>query len=98
MLTKPAPPKLYYQDPDARLDYSFDWSARALVDDDAITASTWSVDDATLTLSDPQVVDGVTTVWISGGLLGKFYRVTNQIETSGGRRDDRSFLVRILHR
>ena len=83
------------KDPDARLDYEFDWSAY-LLDGDTIESSTWTV---------PQVTDGIrvvndahtdttTTVWLEGGTVPDKYRVTNHIVTTGTREDDRTLIIK----
>ena len=87
------------KDPQAILDYSLDWRREWLDADDAITASSWSVDPVDgLVISDQPFTDDTTTVWLSGGMAGSSYTVTNHITTSGGRQDDRSLLVEVIER
>lgn len=84
----------FTKDPEAVLDYSIDWS-RWLAGDQIVT-STWTVDGLEK-VSDTQTATK-TTVWLRGGTAGESYTVTNRITTSGGRTDDRSFLVRVEDR
>lgn len=91
------------KDPNAILDYGFDWS-EWLDADDEITASTW------LTIS-PGTVPALayvagsqtftadqTKVKLSGGKVGTTYTVTNRIETSEGLTDDRSLIIEVQER
>ena len=83
------------KDPDAILDYGFDWSE--WLGTDTITASSWAV-PAGLT----EVADGnsttTTVVWLSGGTAGASYTCTNTITTSEGRTDERSLVVMVRER
>jgi hypothetical protein len=90
------------KDPDATLDYSLDWGDW-LEPGDAITASTWTSAPANgglgaLTIANPTFTGDLTTVWLSGGEPCEGYIVTNHVTTSGGRQDDRSFLVNVVDR
>jgi hypothetical protein len=85
----------FTKDPDAVLDYSIDWS-RWLAGDQVATSS-WTLPDGLEKVSDAQT-STKTTVWLRGGTIGESYTVTNRITTSGGRTDDRSFLVKIEDR
>lgn len=77
----------FRQDPDAHKDWSVDWSAW-LEDGETITVSTWVTDG--LTLDAESKSDTKATVWVSGGVVGGRYSVTNRVVTSLGRSDDRS--------
>lgn len=87
---------VFTKDPDATLDYGFDWSDW-LADGEVISDSDWTVtegiteDSATLTTTQ-------TMIWLSGGTEGTRYTITNTITTSAGRIDDRSFFVDIRER
>jgi hypothetical protein len=49
--------------------------------------------------SGSEVFDTTTTgLFISGGVVGQKYSVTNQITTAAGRVDERSFELRIRNR
>lgn len=78
----------------ARLDYTLQWS----LDGDAIASSSWSVTPAT---SPPLVINGevfspsLTSAFVSGGVAGGWYAVTNTITTVAGRQDKQGFMVLI---
>ena len=82
------------KDPQAVLDYGFDYIE--WLDGDTLTASTWVVSgpDALLTLAPAATFNTVsTTVWLTGGTLGEAYVVTNHITTAAGRQDDQCIYV-----
>jgi len=93
-------------DPDAKLDYGFDWNDKGWLGTDTINTSTWSItaidpapDGATpLTLSTPTHDTTTTTVWVDGGTAGKAYTITNHIVTAAGREDDRSHQLNCVSR
>ena len=85
---------VYYKDPDAIKDYGWDWGTNFL-GSDTIAASSWFTDSADLTIVTDANDTTTTTVWLSGGVTGAIYLVTNRITTAGGRTDDRSFRVKI---
>ena len=85
-------------DPSAVLDYAVDWTAW-LAEGETITESTWSVPDGiTQTTPAPSHDGAVATIWLTGGIVGQTYAVTNHITTSQGRQDDRSISVSIHNR
>lgn len=101
--------KLPPKDPDAVLDYVFDWAALT----NGTGSSDWlaageTIDSYTVTVAaDDDIVidsdsatDGDTsvTVWLSGGTVGNVQRVTCHVVTSAGREDDRSILIPIQER
>lgn len=96
----------FLMDPDAVLDYRFDWAALAngygtsnwLATGETITSFTiagggLTVDSSALVSNDTAVV-----VWLSGGGVGTFYDVTCHIVTSDGREDDRTMTIRVVER
>jgi hypothetical protein len=83
----------YTHDPNADLDYGWDWSD--WLGSDVITASTWSVDPTGPTLHNPTFSDTATTVWISGGTSGAVHRVINHITTDNLREEDSSFRIQV---
>lgn len=85
------------KDPDATLDYGWDWAAEDWLGTDTIVSSEWTVPDG-ITKEDESNTDTKTVVWLSGGTLTETYKVTNRITTSGGRTDDRSFSLFITQR
>lgn len=82
------------QDAAAFLDYTEDWSI-FLVGDDGIVESQWSADSDEIVLTDPLISNPLTTVWVSGGVSGKTYRIANIITTAQGRRDVRYFYLTV---
>lgn len=85
----------FAKDPNAVLDYSVDWS-RWLAGDE-ISTSEWIV-PAGLTKITDTMTTTKTTVWLSGGTADQSYTVTNRIVTTGGRTEDRSFVVKVEER
>ena len=83
------------KDPQALLDYGFDWST--WLGTDTIASSTWVVsgEDALLSVESSSHSSSGTTVWLSGGTLGVSYAVTNHIVTADGREDDRTMEINI---
>lgn len=73
------------------LDYTLDW-AESLDAGDVIADSQWSV-EAGIVAGQQSYDDSTTTAWLSGGVGGRSYAVTNTIVTSSGRRDTRTFRV-----
>lgn len=72
------------------LDYQIDWSL--WLGTDTINTSTWTIDSG-LTKGLDLVASNMTTVWLSGGVAGSTYVITNAITTFGGRTAQRSFIV-----
>lgn len=88
---------LILKDPASSLDYMVDWGAIYL-GDDVLIESDWSivpVETGGVTI-DGSAFDGSSaTVKVSGGRIGKLYRLLNQVTTSVGREDSRSILLRV---
>ena len=85
------------KDPNAILDYTFDWSEWL----DAITdtIASQSIVAETGITNDSSSISGKTVIaWISGGTAGNTYRVTCRIVTAGGRTDDRSIFIKVKER
>ena len=82
--------KTYTQDGSSRLDYSINWTA--FLNGATIIDSNWN---STLTIEDDTFTDATTQAFVSGGALGVSYDVKNIINTSDGRVDARTFLVKI---
>ena len=87
-------PRLKVKDPQAILDYSFDWGTNYL-GTDTIASSTWSVSPSgpDITTHPNSHTDTIATVWMGGGTEGQSYILTNEIVTTAGRTDDRSITV-----
>jgi hypothetical protein len=82
----------YTKDPQAVLDYKIDWT-EWMPANDKIVASTFTSSDVELTVDDSLFTDFTATVWLSGGVAGERYTVTNHIVTEDGREDDRSLTI-----
>ena len=86
----------FRKDPDANLDYGFDWSDW-LASGETISVSVWTV-PAGLAEGSKQMGDTSTKVWLSGGTAGNAYTVSNKVTTSDARVDERSFEVVVEER
>lgn len=75
------------KDPDEELDYKVDWSVA--IGTDNIVNSIWLVPAGLVKESD-SFTNKATTIWLSGGVLGIIYYVTNRIVTNGGRTFDQT--------
>ena len=95
----------FLKDPDAVLDYVFDWKASSngtgdsdwLASGETISSHTVTVETG-LTKDSDSESGGQVTVWLSGGTAGTDYDVSCEIETSAGRTDERTVLVRVRER
>ena len=87
---------VFDKDPNAVLDYQWDWSAWLETGE---TISTALVTVPTGLTLDSQV-DTTTSVtaWLSGGTAGTGYAVLCHITTSAGREDDRQIIIRCRER
>lgn len=82
----------YLLDPDARLDFTFDWTDW-LATGETITAHTVTATTGVTIDGAPTESSGIVTVWLKDGVLGERAQVTCHITTSAGRRTDRTFDV-----
>lgn len=86
--------KKFIKDPNARLDYTIDWTAWLAGNGDTISGATVQNPPSGLTVTTPLTWTSTqTTVWISGGTAGSSYDVTIHITTTGGRQDDRTITI-----
>lgn len=83
-------------DPQATLDYAFDWGARRLLPDEQIETATVTTDDPAMAVTDTRIDGRRVIAWLSGGTLGGRAAVTCRVTTSQGRTDDST--VRLLIR
>jgi len=88
------------KDPNAVLDYLFDWSAWLDAHTPADTIASASVLATGCTLITSTVEGSGTRVraWISGGTVGQPAAATCRITTAGGRVDDRTLTFTIKDR
>ena len=83
----------YIKDPDAVLDYQWDW-ATWLPTGDTIASATVTADTGLTVASDSNTAT-VVTAWLSGGTVGESYDVTCRVVTADGRTDDRTITLLI---
>lgn len=92
----PAKPTIE-KDPDAVLDYSFDFGPWLTPLNDTIDSADFILE--TPLLEEIRVVEPLTAVvWIKGGIPGQTHRATCRITTAAGRVDDRSIFLKIKQR
>jgi hypothetical protein len=91
--------RTFVKDPNAVLDYVFDWGTDYLAVGETISTRTVTVDTG-LTKDSDSITGGSTsvTVWLSGGTAGVSYQVTCRITTSSGRTDDWTITVKVQQR
>lgn len=88
------------KDPDAILDYSVDWGAEYL-GEDQLTESQWSVspiEPEGVTLAGSAFDQAIATVKAGGGVPGRIYQLDNQVVMASGRIDSRSVTLRVERR
>ena len=88
-------PREFFKDPDAVLDYQVDWSD--WLDSDTILSSDWTVPTGITEDSDTNTTT-TATIWLSSGTVGTEYSLVNRIVTAGGRKDDRTIIIRVRGR
>ena len=85
----------YTKDPDAVLDFTFDWS-EWLADGETISSHTVTVSGVTRDSSTNTTT--TVTAWISGGTVSAPATVACRVTTSAGRTDERTISLRISQR
>ena len=82
----------YLKDPEATLDYKFNWLE--WLDGDTIATQVVTIDDGA-TVESSAITDTNTSVtaFVSGGTVGRSYVLSCNITTVGGRPDDCSLPV-----
>jgi hypothetical protein len=91
---------LLLKDPGAVLDYSIDWGAEYL-GDDQLAESAWSVTPAEaggVTIEASEFDASTATVKAGGGLPGRVYSLVNSVTLGSGRFDNRSIVLRVEKR
>jgi hypothetical protein len=91
---------IFVKDPGATIDYTIDWSAGYL-GAQAISTSNWVVEPAgigTIVVEADAIEPGKTVVTLSGGQVGRIYRITNSVSFSDGRTDQRMLALRVEDR
>jgi len=85
------------KDPQAKLDYQFDWGTNWLETGDTIESVVWTVPSG-LTKESQSNTTTTATVWLSGGVDGRSYDIICQITTDDGREDQRTFTLPVADR
>lgn len=85
------------KDPQATLDYPFDWAEWLTPIGDSIASVTFTVDPS-LTKVSQSFTSYVATAVISGGVAGTTVPVACKIVTNGGRTDERTINLKIVNR
>jgi hypothetical protein len=86
----------FTKDPSENLDYTITW-ADWLAAGETIVTSTWVVPTGVVGGATSSTTTTATT-WISGGVDGTTYEITNHVVTSAGRVGDRSFYLTVTDR
>lgn len=87
------------KDPDALLDYTFDWSAWLPLGDTIVTSSVTISNSASMAKESETITGGnKVVVELSGGALRDLAAVRCRITTAAGRIDDRTIYVRVQDR
>lgn len=89
------------KDPDALLDYSFDWTAWLAVSTpaDTIATHTCTVSGATTAeVENESEAGGVVTAWVSGGAVGDKIALKCKITSASGRVDERTVYLKVKER
>lgn len=99
----------FTKDPDAVLDYKFDW--KALTNASPGGTSDWLASSETISSKTITAQSGITidsssltdtntsvTVWLSGGTAGQSYTVACKIVTSASRTDERTITIMVEQR
>ena len=89
------------KDPNAILDYTFDWTAWLDLVSDALSSQTCAVEnfaDAGGVVNSSQIVGKKVVVWVSGGTVGKKITLRCRIVTVGNRTEDRTVYLSVKER
>lgn len=81
-------------DPADYLDYYVDWSNE--LDGDIIVNSNFALTTTgTLAISAQSFANTVSSIWIEGGTVGEVGKFVNEIETLGGRVENKTVLLKV---
>lgn len=87
----------YKKDPDATLDYMFDWEPWLTEVSDTIASVEWVLSAGLTKVSESHTTTDAT-VFVSGGVPDETETITCRITTVGGRIDDRTDKLKIVSR
>lgn len=82
--------QVFTKDPDATLDYTWDWTA--WLGEDQIQTAIFTA-DVGLSIEYDSVSLKTATVWLSGGVAYQTYNVSCRITTAASRVDDRTVKI-----
>jgi len=83
----------FIKDPQAVLDFNWDWSAWLGEGETIIDKSV--TPDAGLTVNSSSIDGGVVAAWLAGGDIGATYVVACRISTSAGRTETRRVQISV---
>lgn len=90
---------LYEKDPDAVLDWSWDWKSDGwLLPGDAISSYAVVCLSGGIVVESVTEADGVVQAFLSGGMADTTAIVQCEVVTTGGRRDHRTIRIEIHQR
>ncbi|GGR51974.1 phage fiber-tail adaptor protein [Streptomyces roseolus] len=89
--------RTWEKDPQAVLDWMFDWS-NWLAAGESISGTPVVTVDSGLTKDSQSNTTTKVTCWLSGGTLGATYKVACRITTNQGRTDERTIAIRVTDR
>ena len=87
--------KIFAKDPEAVLDYEFDWSEWLAVGE---TISSRTVTVTGVTLDSSTASTTAVVAWVSAGTVGTTATIECKIVTSESRTDERTITLRIAER
>lgn len=77
------------------LSYSIDYSS--WLGSEGIASSVWEIESGSCSIVEEGVSGGITTIKVSGGVIGETCSFKNTIETTpGGLKDSRCFSIKIV--
>lgn len=86
----------FVKDPDATLDYTWNWSD--WLGADTITGTPTITVPAGITKTTQSNTTTAVTAWLTGGTAGTAYDVACKIVTAGGRTDERTIRIEVRQR
>lgn len=92
---------VFYKTTEGVLDYTLDWGANWLEDEETISTSEWDIyaenreSSVSLTEDSNSKTDTTATIWVSDGTVGCRYRLRNTITTSSGRTGRKTMYLEI---
>lgn len=88
---------LFIKDPQAKVDFGFDWSIW-LNSGDELAGSSWLCDPLGLSLISSSFTPILSSLVVASGTIGATYALTNHIVTLDGLEDERTLYISIQNR